>query len=274
MTGMDIREISVRIGPASIVRDISFAVGDACLIALIGPNGAGKSTLLKAIAGLIPATGAVEIEGRGMARSDIAYLPQAFAVRTELSVLEVILLGRHERLGIRVPQEDVEDAAALLRRLNMAELARRAMRTLSGGQQQLVLIAQRLFRRPALLLLDEPTSALDLRHQLEALRMVRQHADETGISAIVAIHDINLALRFADKAAVIARGELIAFGPPETVVTAPLIERVYDVPVEVLVDSLGRRVVVPMETSGSEDSSSLSKSASIQTTGQFEPKSI
>lgn len=247
MSAIEFSNISAAVAGAKIVSDVSFSSAGAGLIALIGPNGAGKSTLLKAIAGLIPASGGATRGGAALAKQEIAYLPQAFAVQSDLSVLEVMLLGRHERLSLRIPPGEVEKAAALLSRLNLSALARRRMRTLSGGQQQLVLLAQRLFRNPALLLLDEPTSALDLRHQLEALRMLANHVAETGMVSILAIYDINLALRFAERIVVIADGRLIACGPPEEVATPDLIEHVYGLPVDILTDRAGRRVVVPLE---------------------------
>lgn len=247
MTAIEFRDVSARIGRAEIVSGVSFSSADARLIALIGPNGAGKSTLLRAIAGLAPGGGAVERGGRVLAKRDIAYLPQAFAVQSDLSVLETILLGRHERLGLRIPPGEAAEASALLARLGLAALERRRMRTLSGGQQQLALLAQRLFRNPALLLLDEPTSALDLKHQIDALRMLAAHVAQTGAVAVLAIHDINLALRFAERVVAIADGRLIACGAPDAVATPELIERVYGLPVDVLTDRAGRRAIVPRE---------------------------
>ncbi len=136
-------------GKSPILDAFSFALEPGEMLGVVGPNGSGKSTLLRAIAGLSAETVTASRLGRALGRREISYLPQAFAVKSSISVLECILLGRREDLGLRVPATLIGEAEALLDRMGLAGIADRPMSALSGGQQQRVLIAQRLFRAPA-----------------------------------------------------------------------------------------------------------------------------
>lgn len=222
---------------------LRFAAGE--VVALIGPNGAGKSTLLQAIAGLAPEPVQLTRGGRAVARAEIGFLPQAFAVRAALSVLDCVLLGRREALGLRVPPHLIAEAEAMLNRLGLSDLADRAMHDLSGGQQQRALIAQRLFRRPTLLLLDEPTSALDLHHQLETMALLRAHAAATRAPVLAALHDLSLVARYADRVLVLADGRIEADGPPEAVLTPDRLALHWRIAPEVLRARDGKSVIVP-----------------------------
>lgn len=175
----------------------------------------------------------------------MGFLPQAFAVRAALSVLDCVLLGRREALGLRVPTFLITEAEALLHRLGLSDLADRAMHDLSGGQQQRVLIAQRLFRRPKLLLLDEPTSALDLHHQLEAMALLRDHAVATGAPVLAALHDLSLATRYANRVLVLADGRIEADGSPEAVLTPDRLARHWRIAPEILRARDDKPVIVP-----------------------------
>lgn len=222
---------------------ITLARGE--VVALVGPNGAGKTTLLHAIAGLGAERAQVRLGGADLARAEVSLLPQAFAVRSMLSVLDCVLLGRREALGVRVPAGLIAEAEALLTRLGLGALADRAMLDLSGGQQQRVLIAQRLFRGPKLLLLDEPTSALDLHHQLEVMVLLRAFAQESGAPVFAALHDLSLAARYADRVLVLADGGIEADGPPEAVLSHGRIARHWRIAPEILSACDGKPVIVP-----------------------------
>lgn len=212
---------------------------------LVGPNGAGKSTLLRALAGLSPERVAMTgPEGR-LRPHRLAYLPQDFTTRSMLSVLDCVLLGRHERLGLRVPDAAIAEAAELLGALALGPLAGRAMAGLSGGQQQRVLLAQRLFRDPAVMLLDEPTSALDLHHQLEILAQLREQAASRGMAVVMALHDLSLAVRFCDRLLVLAQGRLCADAPARAALTPGLLRRHWGVDAEFLTSPRGACTVVP-----------------------------
>lgn len=214
------------------------------IVGILGPNGAGKSTLLRALAGIARHSGEKSLDGSWPSPEDIGFLPQDFTVNAALSVSECVLLGRREQLGWRVTDKDrliVNDALA---RFGLTHLAERPMTSLSGGQQQLVLLAQRLSRAPRLLILDEPTSALDLRHQINVLSYLRDfHSDHRLI--IVALHDLTLAGRFSDALVLIENGRLHAQGLPSEILSPEMLDPVYEISSECLQDRSGAPVVVP-----------------------------
>jgi iron complex transport system ATP-binding protein len=181
------------------------------VVAVVGPNAAGKSSLFRRIAGLIPGAGKVAIEGRsavaGRSRLTACYLPQDTAVNAVLTVYESILLAFKQGGSWSVSDDELKRIDQVLRELEIEDLAFRGLGELSGGQRQLVSIAQTLAREPDILLLDEPTSALDLHRQFEVLSLVRRLARERGMLVLISIHDLNQALRFADCVMVLARSQ-------------------------------------------------------------------
>ncbi|MBA3039843.1 MAG: ABC transporter ATP-binding protein [Alphaproteobacteria bacterium] len=237
--------VGVRRGGTRILHDVSASLAPGQIVGLVGPNGAGKSTLLNAIAGLAPYDGEIAWGGRRVDIREIGFMPQQCQVRAELSVLEVVLLGRHERLGWRVGDAVLQAASDMLERFGVAELAGRAMQTLSGGQQQLVLLAQRLLREPGLLLLDEATSALDIRHQMRVFDLLGTYVARTGALVLIAIHDLNLAARHSDNILLLNGGRLEGMGLFEEIVTPQALRTVYGIEAEVLSCRNGRPVVVP-----------------------------
>jgi iron complex transport system ATP-binding protein len=242
---LEIRDINVTRGGRKTLADVSLSLAGGGVTAVVGPNGAGKSTFLSALAGLLPHDGAIAWKGVALDRRALAYMPQNTDVRSALTVLEVMLLGRLERLGVRVGNEDIADAMALLARFGLADLASRAMPTLSGGQRQLVMLSQRLMRRPEILIMDEPTSALDIRHQMEALGHIETYARDSGALVLIALHDINLAARFCGQMLLFARGRLIGAGAQEDVLTAATIRGAYGVEAEFVASPAGHRVFIP-----------------------------
>ena len=222
MSALAAKNVTVRLGAREIVRDASLTLNSGELVALVGPNGAGKTTLMRALAGLIPADGAIALDGRPLsslkarerARA-IAYLPQGHVFHWPMSVAAIVMLGR-------APHADTfssttpDDRAAVARALAMTEteaFADRAVTTLSGGERARVALARALATQAPVLLADEPTAALDPRHQLTVMELLRQAA--RGGGAVLAImHDLTLAARFADRVAVMDRGAIVADGDP------------------------------------------------------------
>lgn len=227
---IDIRSLSVRLGRTAVLRDVEFAAEPGRVTALLGPNGSGKTTLLRSIAGLVDYTGQVLFDGREKTdRHRVGYMAQDMALRPVLSVLEVVMLGRLGRLGWRVADEDIARAAGAIAAVGMDAFASRDFGELSGGQRQLVQFAQVLAREPSVALLDEPTSALDLRHQFDLLDLVRRETTARAMTTVVSLHDLNLALHFADQVVVLKDGIVHAAGPPVEVLGPGLVAEVYGV---------------------------------------------
>jgi len=225
MVSLELRDIGVRLGRADVLSGLSAGPFQAAeMVAVIGPNAAGKSTLLRRIAGLLAGSGQVLAEGR------MAYMPQQSAVGAALSVYEAVLLARKQgRESWRIDDRDMAAVDAALDALDLAELASRSIGALSGGQMQMVGLAQALAREPDILLLDEPTSALDLHRSHEVLALLRRWCRERGLIVLAALHDLNQVLRYCDQALVIAEGRLVAQGDVSQVLTADLLRAVYQV---------------------------------------------
>ncbi|MDO5301559.1 MAG: ABC transporter ATP-binding protein [Tissierellia bacterium] len=208
---------------------------------LLGPNGAGKTTLMKAIFGLLPARGEILLWGKNMATTSIeertalmSYLPQMDIMTSNLTVLEITLLGRLPELGYRVKEEDLKLALEALHTLGIPELASRPFSQLSGGQQKLVLIAQTLVREPQLILLDEPVNSLDMQKQLELCQILSRIVADGRVSVLAILHDINLAARFARHMAILdGQGRLYSAGSPREVITEKMLREVYGVRAQV-----------------------------------------
>jgi len=221
------------------------------LVALVGPNAAGKSTLLKAIAGLLPATGDIRLGEEDLPAMTLAerlkrvgYLPQTQPQASALVAYESLLAALRSA-DPSIPRAQVEQSIeAIFNELGLRELAFRRLGELSGGQRQMVGLAQVMVRRPRLMLLDEPTSALDLRLQLKVLSSVRRRAEQDGTTTLFAIHDLNLALRFCDHILVLSQGEVLAAGKPGSVFDAELLGRAYGVEGRVERCSLGNHIVL------------------------------
>lgn len=240
-------KISVTIDRQPILRGISLDAYAGEFIGLIGPNGGGKSTLIRTLTGFVrPTSGRIEIAGKLVADYShnhlarmISYVPQQTTVDYDFSVQEIVLMGRHPYLS-RFGTENLQDykiTYQAMQETGITHLATRTASSLSGGQQQMMFIAKAIAQEPQLLLLDEPVSALDIRYQLQVLELVRRLADDSGLTVIAALHDLNLASRYCDRLVLLRDGKWIASGPPEEVLTPQTIHRAYDVHAHVFTDS-------------------------------------
>lgn len=209
------------------------------IVALLGANASGKSTLLRRIMGLLDGPGDVRLDGVTADRP-IAYMPQETRVDAALSVYESILLARMQRRGLTVQPADLEAVDRALETLNIQALATHDIATLSGGQRQLVSVAQALVQAPDILLLDEPTAALDLHRQMALFATLRRLAAQRGTLIVVALHDLNHALRFADQAILLADGGMADSGPVEQVINPQMLRRIFHVEARLERCSLGR----------------------------------
>ena len=250
-----VRDLRAAYGKTTILSGASATFPGGKVSALIGANGSGKSTLLRAVAGLLPASGAVRLgdteSSPAERRQGFAYMPQDVSGISSLTLMEVVLLGRVTRLGFQVPQHFIAEAEGLLARFGLSDLGTRALSAVSGGQRQLAFLAQSLFRRPAVLLLDEPTAALALRHQLIVLQALQDLAATEGLPVVVAMHDLPLVARFAHHVVGLAGGTTIAGDDARTVLTAENLAQLYGVAAEVSELDNGHLYITPLHALGS-----------------------
>lgn len=237
------RALTVGYGRTTILHNMDFGpLETGKVIGLIGPNAAGKSTLVKTIAGIkrpqsgtcSVTVGSKVVEGRERTQA-IGYVPQDLLATASLTTFESVMVSARRS---EVEEWDPISATAdTLERLGITYLSDRLISEMSGGQRQLVGVAQMLVRHPNILLLDEPTSALDIHHQVHLLEIVREEVRGTDRLAVVAIHDLNLAARFCDELLVIKGGRAIAHDKPKTVLTPELLHEVYDIDARILYDA-------------------------------------
>lgn len=208
------------------------------VVGILGPNASGKSTLLKTIAGVQPALGgSVEIrrDGRVLDRNEIrqtlGYVPQDLPTSAALTALETVIVAARRYLPASQARQR---AAEVLCELGIGHLAHRYLGGLSGGQRQLIAVAQTMAGQPSVILLDEPTSALDLHRQFFLLDYLRTITRNDNALTLVALHDINLAARYCDELVVIRDGQLVAQGAPHDVVTSELLRDTYNVDTDIL----------------------------------------
>ena len=208
------------------------------LVGLIGPNGAGKTTLLRTISGILRyREGAIHLEGSDLksmspkdAAANLALVPQIAPYTYGFTSMELVLMGRYPHLG-RFQIEGREDdriAREAMRLTEIEQFADRTLDTLSGGERQRVFVARALAQQPRILLMDEPTANLDVLHQLKVLDLVRQLVDD-GLTAVAAIHDLNMAARYCDKLVLLSGGQVLAEGLPSEVLTPETIESAFGV---------------------------------------------
>jgi iron complex transport system ATP-binding protein len=229
---LQLTDVGVRYGKQEVLSGVTTPVlkgGE--VTAVIGPNAAGKSSLFRRIAGLLDGPGDIRIDDVALrpGPSPVCYMPQDTSVNTVLTVYEAVLLARKQGTPRKVTDEDLQEVDRTLFNLRLEEILFKGLNELSGGQRQLVSLAQVLVREPKILLLDEPTSALDLHRQVEVLALIRSLAREREICVVLAIHDLNQVLRVADRVMVIDAGTMVSCGPVETVITPTLLQTIYRV---------------------------------------------
>ena len=235
--GLQIRDFTAGYPKRAVIRDLQVPrLPRGEITVLLGPNGSGKSTLLRALAGLNKAQGEMILDGHDLMKmpfakraEQVVYLPQSLPAGVHLHVLESIIVAQRASGGQANQAQTTAQVMELLKLLGIEHLALRYLDQLSGGQKQLVGLAQSLIRQPSLLLLDEPLSALDLNYQFHVMDLVRRETRKRNIITVVVVHDINIALRHGDNVLMLKDGQLIADGKPEAVITAESLAKVYGV---------------------------------------------
>ena len=232
------QDLSYKIQAQTLLDSVDLQADRGEFLGLIGPNGAGKSTLLRAISGILGyQEGTVRLEGadlRSLSSKDIsaglALVPQIAPYTHSFTSIELVLMGRYPHLG-RFQIEGREDdriAREAMRLTETEQFADRTLDTLSGGERQRVFVSRALAQQPRVLLLDEPTANLDVLHQLKVLDLVRRLVDD-GLTAVAAIHDLNMAARYCDRLVLLSGGRVLAEGSPEEVLTPETMESAFGV---------------------------------------------
>ncbi|WP_165173991.1 ABC transporter ATP-binding protein [Adlercreutzia sp. ZJ242] len=239
---IEITNLSFSYGRREVLHDVNVSIPDGTLVNVLGPNGVGKSTLFRCILGLNARyEGVVRVNGKDMRAlsvkqraREISYIPQSHAPVYDYEVLDVVLMSTGADLGMmRSPgPRHVERAYAALERVGIAHLAHRTYTQISGGEQQLVLIARAIAQEARTIIMDEPTSALDYGNTVRVLSCVRQLARE-GLSIVQSTHQPDQAFLYSDKTLVIDAGTVRAYGDPRDVITRELVSALYGVDVEV-----------------------------------------
>ena len=245
---MDIRVEDLRavLGGSQILRGVELQVGQKELVGVIGPNGSGKSTLLKCIYRVLrPSGGAVYLDGKALegysfkqSARRVAVVAQHNYYNFDFSVQDVVLMGRapHKRALDRDNARDYQMAAQALETVGMSAFAGRSFSTLSGGEQQRVILARALAQDTPCLILDEPTNHLDIKYQLQLMDIVKG-LDRTVVAAI---HDLNIAALYCDRLYAIKGGEIVGSGTPKEVLTPDFIRQVYEVDAKTYTDETGQ----------------------------------
>jgi len=246
--------LSVRVGKAQLLEDISCVVGEGQWCTVVGPNGAGKTTLLNAIAGTHrPTSGTVNIDGHDVhalgereRAGRVAFVPQTPIIPAGMSVASYVLLGRIATTGVmRAPStSDRALVDNVLDRLALRALAERDVATLSGGERQRAVIARALAQNTTTVILDEPTTGLDIRHQMDVLKLLHVEVRECVLTVIASLHDLTLAGLYADHMLLMREGHIALADTPSRVVRSEALAAAYETTLQVVTVD-GRDIVIP-----------------------------
>ena len=253
---LSVQNLSFAYGERQVLSDISFTLERGAFLSVLGPNGVGKSTLFKCILGLLHGySGNITSGGEALSAMSkrelsrrIAYIPQINKPAFGYTVLDMVLMGTTRQLSpfAQPHRAQVMQAMEALKRVGAEHLSERDFTHLSGGEQQLVLIARAIAQQANILVMDEPTSALDYGNQLRVLKLVRELASE-GYAVLLSTHNPQHALTFATRILALSGGRVAAFGKPQDVLTREIVSSLYGVDVT-FADTEGGRVLVPMMT--------------------------
>jgi iron complex transport system ATP-binding protein len=244
---VNIAHVSVRFGERVALHSVDLRVDRGEFVALTGPNGSGKTTLLRTLLGFQdPDEGDVEVFGRRVEELSVrdrarrvAWVPQSEPQRDDVPLRQYVLYGRYPFHGPldRDSEEDRAVATRVLSEVGLADRADDGLLSISGGERQRAILARALAQETPLLLLDEPTTHLDIAHQLDLLTRVRALSRDRGVTVLAALHDLNLAARYADRIVVLSRGRRVADGTPREVLSEDLLARVWGVAADLALDA-------------------------------------
>lgn len=239
MNVMQTKELSVGYDGRTVVADINLEALKGQFICLLGPNGSGKSTILRCLAGLLaPLHGSVFLKDNLLYHMEPKDLSRTMAVvLTErlspglITVFEIVAMGRYPYTDFfgHMSREDEEKTWEALRLVGARDLAERYFNELSDGERQKVLIARALVQEPEVIILDEPTTYLDVKHRLEVMEILRELSRRKGITVILSLHEIDIALKSCETVLLVKNGKILASGPPEEILTEEMVAEVYGI---------------------------------------------
>ena len=255
MSALEFDAVSVSYAKKCVVAPFTDRVESGEWLGIVGPNGAGKSSLLRAAAGLVRFDGEVSVGDQALSpmadvarAQQVAYVAQDPLIPDDMCVFDYVLLGRTPYVGYFGAESasDREVVAELIDRLRLGEFATRMLGSMSGGERQRAVLARALAQEAPVLLLDEPTSALDIGHQQQALELVTELREHSGLTVVSAMHDLTLAGTYTDRLVLLDEGSVVASGAAAEVLTAERLGEVFHVCVTVDVDPAdGTVIVVP-----------------------------
>jgi iron complex transport system ATP-binding protein len=230
------QSLNVRLSDRAVLSDVSLSLSSGQLVALVGPNGAGKTTLLRALAGLVPSSGVINVGGDALSSLSLrerarrfGYLPQGHLVHWPLPARDIVALGRYPHGATDPARLTAQDTEAVLRAMqatDVLEFSERRVTELSGGERSRVALARVLAVEAPVILADEPTSSLDPRHQIDVMKNLRTAADR-NVLVIVVTHDLGLAARFSDTVLVLSEGRLVSQGAPAEALSEQVVADVF-----------------------------------------------
>lgn len=248
---IEVRDLHYAFGAKEVLKGVSFSAQKGEFVAILGNNGTGKSTLMLCLNKIRePKAGTVTVNEQNvltLPRKACAKLMSYVAQKAELSdatVYDTVMLGRLPYMNWQTTPHDHALCEAVIEKLNLESLKMRSVSTLSGGEQQKVMLARALVQEPEVLLLDEPTSSLDIKNAHEMLSEVRTLCKEASLTVLMVIHDLNLALRYCDKFLFLKDGEVYRFGD-KSVITEEVLEAVYGIPTR-LITVDGETMIAPV----------------------------
>jgi len=258
-TGFAINNARTGYGSTIISDDLTISIPGGKITALVGPNACGKSTLMRTCARLQKLNaGTIHLDGKSITDGShkelarrLTLLNQEATAPDDILVEDLVIAGRtpHRGLFRRWTEKDEEMVNWAIRECRLEELRYRPVGSLSGGQRQRAWIAMSLVQDTPVLLLDEPTTFLDIAAQVDLLDIIWKLNREQGKTIVMVIHDINLAARYADHIVAMRDGRIVAQGTPETVMTCPLLQRIFDVDADIVRHpELGTPMMVPLRT--------------------------
>lgn len=246
-----INHLSVFYDRRQALRDINLKLDPGQILAVIGPNGAGKTTLVRAISGVVPLSGGIiSINGDDLSALSplerarkVAVVPQARNLPAAFTAWETVLLGRTPHLNFfgQLSSDDERIARLAMQKTDTLDLADRRLGELSGGEQQRLLLARAMAQHASILLLDEPVTHLDLHYQLDLMDQISSLARSDSLCVLAVLHDLNLASRYADRVALLVKGELMAYGKTGEILVPDILSKAYNLPMDVFQGKKGGR---------------------------------